>query len=721
MNFISSNADAPTKIIYEYISAFGGISMAFAIIMLGIKMLLTAHKKDAREKAMESLGKIAAGGFILGISLILAGFLGWIANTSGAALNTKNSTFKIDSSSKTETDKDGTFIERGVADVIDAVPKALDNIIDDKIGFEPLGDLIFSTDKLDLAPFKYEEWQNLNYLYTLICTLVSPLFLIMIAKTGFSMVLFSDSVSKKIDLKEELMNWFLCIFLLAAAPIFIQGLFELFNGFTDALTTATKSVIGDYSSSPAFKYSLVDAIKTSSPITTAIVHLLYAWQNIRINIIFLSRKVVLSVMYVFTPIAIALWGINHRVHAASIWFGEMITNASMQFFYAFTFTVMIAALGASTWQNWLLALIWVTALTKVAEMLRNSLQGFFTRASGIDESTLAGGALGTVGGIAKGMTAAFGMTTGGNHGSGNGLKDFKASDVTKKIFGNTLGNVGKSLRENRNSGKRENSVKDSNPPSENTEDNLYGSYNNGEYVKVGNNDLEDKNKSSGKSYNNYNFDEDLLGKSGEDISAPSHNKASDSMISKFTEDSSKQRLSNSMLADNFNMGISKNKAGSRVNGLLKAMTAGDPMFKGLAEAGGSLAGGIQNRRTASKAIYKTAAQMEKLGLAKNKKEAINTLFGGNNDLKANFKKFKVLNRPANAVLKHTANTNVGKSLRTSHNKKAFSRNIAAGNNTAAAMNLAKAHPFNKLSDDNKAKIIAQTNSYTSIDGFNSWS
>ncbi|PJI06586.1 MULTISPECIES: hypothetical protein [Clostridium] len=689
MNFISSNADAPTKIIYEYISAFGGISMAFAIIMLGIKMLLTAHKKDAREKAMESLGKIAAGGFILGISLILAGFLGWVANTSGAALNTKNSTFKIDSSSKTETDKDGTFIERGVADVIDAVPKALDNIIDDKIGFEPLGDLIFSTDKLDLAPFKYEEWQNLNYLYTLICTLVSPLFLIMIAKTGFSMVLFSDSVSKKIDLKEELMNWFLCVFLLAAAPIFIQGLFELFNGFTDALTTATKSVIGDYSSSPAFKYSLVDAIKTGSPITTAIVHLLYAWQNIRINIIFLSRKVVLSVMYVFTPIAIALWGINHRVHAASIWFGEMITNASMQFFYAFTFTVMIAALGASTWQNWLLALIWMTALTKVAEMLRNSLQGFFTKVSGLDETTLAGGALGTVGGIAGGMAAAFGMTTGGNHGSGNGFKDFKASDVTKKVFGNTLGNVGGS------SGRGGNSVKGSNSINKNATsfgDNL-------------------------KDYDNYNMGNGFPAGHDEEYTP----EKPDSVIEQFKEDSAKQNLNNSMLADNLNMGISKNKAGSRVNGLLTAMTAGDPMFKGLAEAGGSLAGGIQNRRTASKAIYKTAAQMEKLGLAKNKKEAINTLFGGNNDLKANFKKFKVLNRPANAVLKHTANTNVGKSLRTSHNKKAFSRNIAAGNNTAAAMNLAKAHPFNKLSDSYKTKIIAQTNSYTSIDGFNGWS
>lgn len=679
MNFISSNADAPTKIIYEYISAFGGISMAFAIVMLGIKMLLTAHKKDAREKAMESLGKIAAGGFILGISLILAGFLGWMANTSGASINTKNSTFNIDSSSKTETDKDGTFIERGVADVIDAVPKALENIIDDKIGFEPLGDLIFSTDKLDLAPFKYEEWQNLNYLYTLICTLVAPLFLIMITKTGFSMILFSDSVSKKIDLKEELMNWFLCIFLLAAAPVFIQGLFELFNGFTDALTAATKSVLGDYSSSPAFKYSLVDAIKTGSPITTAIVHLLYAWQNIRINIIFLSRKVVLSVMYVFTPIAIALWGINHRVHAASIWFGEMITNASMQFFYAFTFTVMIAALGASTWQNWLLALIWITALTKVAEMLRNSLQGFFTRASGIDEATLAGGALGTVGGIVGGMAAAFGMTTGGNHGSG--IKDFKASSVNDKMFGNTLGGLGKGG----------NSVK-GNKNATSLGDNL-------------------------KDYNGYNMGEGFPGGNDDDEYTP---EKPDSTVEQFKEDSAKQNLNNAMLADNLNAEMAANKAGDRTKGILTAATAGDPMFRGIAEAGGKFAGGIQNRASAAKAIYNTASQMEKLGLAKDKKEAVQTLFGGNNDLNANFKKFKILNKPANAVLNHTANTGVGKAFRTVHNAASFSKNVSGGNNSAAAMNLAKAHPFNKLSDTDKTKIIAQTNSYTSIDGFSSW-
>ena len=689
MNFISSNADAPTKLIYEYISAFGGISMAFAIIMLGIKMLLTAHKKDAREKAMESLGKIAAGGFILGISLILAGFLGWVANTSGVELNTKNAAIN-DTLKRDSSDDGGSFVVRAVGDVIDTVPKAVDKIVDSGIGFKPLGDLIFNTDKLNLAPFKDEEWQNLNYLYILMCTLVAPLLLIMIAKTGFSMILFSDSTAKKIDLKEELMNWFICAFLLAVAPLFIQGLFELFNAFTDALTTATKSILGDVSKSPAFTTSALSSLKTGSPVTTAIVHLLYAWQIVRINIIFLSRKVVLTVMYVFTPIAIALWGINHKVHAASIWFGEMITNASMQFFYAFTFTVMIAALGASTWQDWLLALIWITALTKVAEMLRNSLQGFFTRASGIDESTLAGGALGTVGGIIGGMTAAFGVTTGGNHVSGTGLKDFKASDVTKKIFGNTLGNVGGS------SGRGGNSVKGSNSINKNATsfgDNL-------------------------KDYDNYNMGNGFPAGHDDEEYTP---EKPDSVIEQFKEDSAKQNLNNSMLADNLNMGTSKNKAGSRVKGLLTAITAGDPMFKGLAEAGGSLAGGIQNRITASKAIYKTAVQMEKLGLAKNKKEAIKTLFGGNNDLKANFKKFKVLNRPANAVLKHTANTNVGKSLRTSHNKKAFSRNIAAGNTTAAAINLAKAHPFNKLSDDNKAKIIAQTNSYTSIDGFNSWS
>ncbi|URZ15420.1 hypothetical protein [Clostridium felsineum] len=688
MNFISSNADAPTRIIYEYISAFGGISMAFAIIMLGIKMLITAHKKDSREKAMESLGKIAAGGFILGISLILAGFLGWVANTSGVELNTKNvaisDTSKIDNS-----DDGGSFVVRAVGEVIDTVPKAVDKIVDAGIGFKPLGDLIFNTDKLNLAPFKDAEWQNLNYLYVLMCTLVAPLLLIMIAKTGFSMIIFSDSTAKRIDLKEELMNWFICAFLLAVAPLFIQGLFELFNAFTDALTTATKSILGDVSKSPAFTTSALSSLKTGSPVTTAIVHLLYAWQIVRINIIFLSRKVVLTVMYVFTPIAIALWGINHKVHAAAIWFGEIITNASMQFFYAFTFTAMIAALGASTWQDWLLALVWMTALTKISEMLRNSLQGFFTKVSGLDETALAGGALGTVGAIAGGMTAAFGMTVGGNHSGGNsggGFKDFKASEIGNKVFGNTLGG----------SFKGGNSVKGSNSSIKNATsfgDNLkdYGNYNMGDGFPVGNNDEE------------YNMDKP------------------DTTIEQFKQDSAKQGLNNSILADNLNAEMSNNKAGSRAKGVLTAMTAGDPMFKGLAQAGGNLVGGVQNRISTAKAMYKTASQMEKLGLAKDKKEAMETLFGGNDDLKANFKKLKVLNKPANALLNHTANTKVGKTLRTAHNVSSFSKNISQGNNSAAAMNLAKAHPFNRLEDKDKTKIIAQTNPYTSIDGFNGWS
>lgn len=433
MQFISSNGDGPTQIIYTYISAFGGVSIAFAIFMVAIKMLLFANKKDTRERGMEALGKIACGGFIIGASLLLASFLGWIANTAGIELTTNNRDLS-GVNSFTPSGTNDTFVIRVFAALIEVVPTFLIELIGKAANFLPLDELIFNKGQsLGLPPFTNAEWHNLNYMYICICTFVAPIMLIMIAKSGFSLVLYSDSIAKKIDIKEELSSWFICAVLLGTVPIFVLGLFLMFNSFTNALTTATGGVWATLSSSPAFDVSLVEKMQTGSLLTNAILHLLYAWQYVKINLVFISRKIVLAVMYAFTPIAVGLWGINHKVRAATIWFGEIISNASMQFFYAFTFTTMLVALGAATWQDWLLAIIWMTALIKVADMLKNSLQGFFANLSGVDEVGLANQAFGSVGATFGGMTAAFGQTLGG------GRSKFKAADVKDKVFGETFG------------------------------------------------------------------------------------------------------------------------------------------------------------------------------------------------------------------------------------------------------------------------------------------
>ncbi|WP_234121522.1 G protein-coupled receptor family protein [Clostridium hydrogenum] len=728
MNFISNNNDGPTKIIYDYISAFGGVIIAFAIIMAAIKLLLSAHKKDAREKAMDSLGKIIIGGFIIGASLVFSGFIANVANQSGVEISTAVPSAGSPSNETTSDDK-GSFVLRAVTDVVDIIPNKLFDWIGSGFGFKSLDNLIFNADKKASAmpPFTESEWHNLNYLYISICTLIAPLLLIMVAKTGIEMVIYSDSTSKKIDLKEEISRWILCAFMLGTAPFLIQGLFSLFNAFTDSLGTATAAIWGNggTSASGATKAFGVDTFKnltTGSALTTAIVHFLYAWQMIKINLVFISRKVVLAVMYAFTPIAIALWGINKRVHAASIWFGEILTNAAMQFFYAFTFTVMIVALGGG-WKNWILTLVWMSAIIKISDMLRNSLQGFFTKLAGIDEQKLAGGVFGTVGSTFAGMTAAFGMSMGN--------KEFKGSSVGGKVLGETLGNnSGKKYKAQGNDGIAANMPPNKGTPNvkaENSSSPIGGAASGGLNPNGTSSAAPDFTGNSGSgSSTGGNTSEDLppiAPASDDNKNNVSKDKSKeDPMVRNFRKRSNEQGLYNSMLADNLNREMAKSsrkKASGIVTGAMRAMTMNDPMMKGFIEGAGNIAGGIQKRRATTKAINKTAEQMQQL-TGMSKKDAINTLFAGDNDLKANFKNIKVLNDPVNKVLDKTVNTKQGKAIRNFMNKQKFAGDIARGNNEAAAMDLAAAQPFNKLSDENKTKIIAQTNSYTSMDGFNHW-
>lgn len=816
--FISDNNNGPTKIIYDYISAFGGVIIAFAIIMAGIKILLSAHKKDAREKAMDSLGKIIAGGFIIGVSLMLSGFIANIANQTGIEVINNNPTVKFDQNSNGDSSKDGssnnngTFVTRAVAGVIDEVPnKIFDFITDGTMGFESLDKLIFNTSSSgkSMPPFEDDEWHNLNYLYISICTIVAPLLLIMIAKTGVEMVLYSDSTSKKIDLKEELMRWFICAFLLGTAPFLVQGLFTFFNSFTDSLGTATKAIWGASNSETqagsGFAVSTFKNLVTDSVITTAIIHLLYAWLMVKINLVFISRKVVLAVMYAFTPIAIALWGINKRVHAASIWFGEMITNAVMQFCYAFTFTVMLVVLGTANWNKWILVLVWMSAVIKIADMLRNSLQGFFTRLAGVDEASLAGGVFGTVGSTFAGMAAAFGMSTNN--------KEFKGSSVGGKVLGETLGNNNSKKNKTQGNGgisanmpsskdtpdvKTQNSSSPVNGTSAaeggtvNTSSGLGGGGGNSGSgstpdVKSPNTNgaaampITRKAKKTQLGVNNSGLNPDGTGRVSPDLGGGNSNEAtgnpnddlppiipadssdstdvtngekpgssreginpSQGVLSKsssnkstkpadFKKKSNEQALYNSMLADNLNREMAKSSrrsASGIVTGAMQAATMNDPTMKGFVQGAGNIAAGIQKRRAVARAINKTADQMQQLSGGKmTKQEALTTLFGDSkvNYLQSNFKGFKVLSNSnnkaanwANNKIAGGVNGAVNRVREVGSNKQKFAGDIAKGNNDGAAMDLAAAHPFNKLNDEDKTQIIAQTNPYTSMDGFNHW-
>ncbi|NMB10430.1 MAG: hypothetical protein GX982_07045, partial [Tissierellia bacterium] len=443
IDLLGTDTTNPQQIVVRYISMFGGVSIALGLTLVGFRMILSSNKTEIREETMKSLGKVIVGSIIIGSSLLLAGFLINLTNNMGGAIDSNLANIETNFSNNID-DKEGNFIIKGLAEIISGLAETVFTWFGSLAGFLPLNELLFNdktpfgiTGNYSIPPFTEVEWQNLNYIYVAVCSICAPFVLIMIAKTGFKLLFSTISPSKRSELYEDILRWFFSAAIIATAPILVKGLFLFCNHMTSSLATMFKSRIPEKSF--AFDHNLMNDIKTGNILSTAIVKFLYAWKYVEINLVFLSRKVILVVMYAFTPIAALLWGINNKVQASQIWFGEMITNASMQFFFAFTFSVMILSLGTATWSSWLYSLIWMFALIKIADALRNSLQGFFTRMAGIDESQLGNKALGSIGGMVAGASMAFGHSIKGN-GLGNALN---MSSIKEKAFGNVFSSNGK--------------------------------------------------------------------------------------------------------------------------------------------------------------------------------------------------------------------------------------------------------------------------------------
>jgi len=132
-------------------------------------------------------------------------------------------------------------------------------------------------------------------------------------------------------------------------------------------------------------------------IATAIVIALFAYLFVKINIKFIIRQFTLIVFTIFTPIVAVFWIINKRTIASSIWFGQIIINAFMQFVYAFLFLIYLTFLPSNA--GWATSLLWGMMILPLGEALQNTMQNLVSRVAGIDNEQLANRGIGMGGAI----------------------------------------------------------------------------------------------------------------------------------------------------------------------------------------------------------------------------------------------------------------------------------------------------------------------------------
>ncbi|MGH2331110.1 hypothetical protein [Thermoanaerobacter mathranii] len=289
----------------------------------------------------------------------------------------------------------GNLLEKAIAHLIGAIASGLFWVIQTLTEAPSLIEVVFVTRPPDdMQPFTSAQFDVMNYWYQVMIFVAVVILFISLLFVAFEMIFIGSNPKLKDELKERIERIIFSGIIIAATPMIFKILLYTNNALTHYIYKVLQlpnNVDSMFNPSSVFAN-----VHTGSPILTSIGILLMAYINAFVVFVFIVRKFVLMIFYIFTPIAATLWSTNKNILAAKVWLGELLTNIFTQFFYAFVFAVYFSATGlvhqgSSTAKvsTAIEALLWLYMITAVAEALRNSLQGYFTRLAGINEAGIA--------------------------------------------------------------------------------------------------------------------------------------------------------------------------------------------------------------------------------------------------------------------------------------------------------------------------------------------
>ncbi|ACM61594.1 hypothetical protein B0S90_2869 [Caldicellulosiruptor bescii] len=393
-----------------------GIALAaITVLVIGLRFIV-ARSSEETAKTYDWLKYVVVGCIIL---TLLTTFVGLIAGLEEKFYNTlklpETSTPPVSQTTTATDGKEDSWIILGVCAILNGITDFI-TYAGQIAGFQPMSKLLFNN-----SVFTAEQFQFMLSFYWLVTLAATAFIIIMVGKTGIQMITFGYSARKKADMMEEIYTWVEAVLLVAACPLIFVYLNKFFVSLTNVLhgyVALEYSYMGDSNIANSDIDSFISQIDTQNLLNTAIVKLMYAYLYFKINMIFLIRKIVLGVFFLFTPIAAMMWGIKKDSNVMNVWFGEIITNTSMGFFYAFSLLAVLHLINSLDLTGWLFTLLAMWMVPQLGGTLRNMLQNWFQRVSGVDEEHLANPFFTGIFPMIKGTTNAFSRAFSGSRSSG---------------------------------------------------------------------------------------------------------------------------------------------------------------------------------------------------------------------------------------------------------------------------------------------------------------
>lgn len=319
------------------------------------------------------------------------------ANPVNASLFDKDES-ESDKIIDTIDDEDGGLFEKIIAKMIGGLAGTVFELTTKKefgVGFKEYDELIFGNNQTDLSPFESDTWNLIIKWYKIMATVIEGPILIAIVILAWKMIVAGMSPDKRNEVKDSIMRLFFGAFSIGFAPIFVKLMLLLNNSLVTILVGRSHGSLDDLLGN-----SVLTNINTGNAIATSIVIALFAYLFVKLNIKFIIREFTLIVFTIFTPVVAVFWIINRRTIAASIWFGQIIINAFMQFIYTFLFLIYLTFLPNSS--GWATSLLWAMMILPLGDALQNTMQNLVSRVAGINNEELANRGIG--------MGAAMGYT-----------------------------------------------------------------------------------------------------------------------------------------------------------------------------------------------------------------------------------------------------------------------------------------------------------------------
>ncbi|WP_003545336.1 hypothetical protein [Desulfotomaculum nigrificans] len=302
---------------------------------------------------------------------------------------------------KQEVQDEGGVFEQIVAALLEAIIKVVQFLGSKVAGLQPVDKIVFLTDLGDaekkIAPWTASEIKFLNLWFMAMAGVALPFYIISIAVSFIKLLTTSGSPAGRGEAIQSIWRWFGALIITVSAPVMVESLTWLTSILLDGIQYAfqlvsTKSGIGraveDWG---AINFGGV-AITTGSVLGTALVKLMFAIFWVWINVVYVIRKIVLSVMFCFTPLMALMWSINKNTTAMAVLLGEMASNAFMPVAHALVLCTILGFMDVKNVNQqgtWFQILIAIFTIMPLAEVIRNTLQSLFTRMAGLNEEQTA--------------------------------------------------------------------------------------------------------------------------------------------------------------------------------------------------------------------------------------------------------------------------------------------------------------------------------------------